>query len=275
MRSSRVLLAVAMGFLAIPASLPAQKLKPSTVSEFDCYIQSAEARMAGRTAFLLADSEPVLMQQLTHGGKIVTVVGNGPNPHKITGAMVYDWVGSVFVPGATVERTIQMLQDYNHRSQYFPEVIASSKLLCRTGEGRFGFTMRMKEPDVVDVDSDVTWERIDARHWRCRSYSTDLRPAGKDHGYLLRLNSYWRFAETGGGVVVEGESITLSGEFGSMMRTLGSMMGINPEKSLKKTLGSIRETVSNKGLQFAPPPAGLPACGEPVRGAGCALQSRP
>ena len=63
-----------------------------------------------------------------------------------------------------------------------------------------GTLMRMKEPDVVDVDSDVTWERIDARHWRCRSYSTDLRPAGKDHGYLLRLNSYWRFAETEKGV---------------------------------------------------------------------------
>ena len=28
--------------------------------------------------------------------------------------------------------------------------------------------------------------------------------------------------------------------------------------------------MSNKGLQFAPPPAGLPACGEPVRAAGCA-----
>ena len=157
-------------------------MKPPTDSEFDCYVQSAEARMAARTAFFAADSEPGLMQQVMHGAKIVTVVGSGANPHKIAGGMVYDWIGSVFVPGATLERTIRMLQDYNHRSQYFPEVIPRSKLLCRTGEERFGFTMRMKEPDVVDVDSDVIWERVDARHWRCRSYSTDLRPAGKDHG---------------------------------------------------------------------------------------------
>ena len=33
---------------------------------------------------------------------------------------------------------------------------------------------------------------------------------------------------------MEGQSITLSGEFNALLRTLGSWMGINPEKSLKK-----------------------------------------
>jgi hypothetical protein len=162
-----------------------------------------------------------------------------------------------------------MLQDYDHRPQYFPEVIATSKLLCRTGDNHFRFTMRMKEPAVMDVESDVVWQKMDPQRWRCRSYSTQITNVGKDQKYVQRLFTYWRLKETDKGVYIEGESITLSGEFGSFMRTLGSLVGINPEKSLKKTLNSMRETMHKPGMEFALPAAGLPACGEPFRVAGC------
>jgi hypothetical protein len=99
-----------------------------------------------------------------------------------------------------------------------------------------------------------------------------VREIGKQKGYLHRLNSYWRFVETNGGVFVEGETITLSGEFSSFMRTLGSLAGINPEKSLKRTLSSMREAVSSK-REFSYPPQGLPQCGEPVSFAACKLLS--
>ena len=73
---------------------------------------------------------------------------------------------------------------------------------------------------------------------------------------------------------MEAETITLSGEFGSFMRALGSMMGINPEKSLRKTLESMRESHAQAGRWSSPrPPAGLPDCGEPVRMAGCPASS--
>jgi hypothetical protein len=73
-------------------------------------------------------------------------------------------------------------------------------------------------------------------------------------------------------VFVEGETITLSGEFGSLMRTLGSLAGISPEKSLRHTLTSIREAVSSS-REFPAPPENLPACGETIRMGGCPLQS--
>jgi hypothetical protein len=258
---------------AIPAWLPAQPLKPQTVSDFECYVQSAESRMAGRKAFLTADSDPAMLQQLMRGAAVQTVLGNGPNPHKVRGAMVYDWIGTVFIPGTTVDRTVRMLQDYDHRALYFSEVIATSKLLCRTGEERFGFSMRLKEPAVIDSENDVVWERLDAHRWRCRSYSTKVTEIGKQHGYLLGLNSYWRFFETEKGVFAEGQTITLSGEFGALMRTLGSMAGINPEKSLKKSLASMRESLLKPGLEFAAPPTGMPTCGPQIRRVGCDLVS--
>lgn len=252
-----------LAVLAVP-TLPAQSLKPASLQEFDCYVHSAEERMARQPPVSPAES-----------GSIATTPGNGDNPHKITGAMIYDWIGTVFIPGATLERTVRMLQDYDHRARYFPEMITAARLLCRTGEDRFGFTMRLKEPSVIDTEGDVVWERIDAQHWRCRSYSTKVNEVGKQHGYLYRLNSYWRFAELPHGVYVEGHTITLSGEFGSFMRTLGSLAGINPEKSLRKTLASMRETMQKQGMEFSKPRDGMPDCGEPIRPPVCTLpQSR-
>ncbi|HEV3197787.1 MAG TPA: hypothetical protein VGZ73_07760 [Bryobacteraceae bacterium] len=256
--------------LLIPAGLPAQNLKPETAQQFDCYIQSAEARMNARKAFMLADTDTALSDQIVRGQKIRTIEVNGPNPHKLAGGQVYDWIGAIFIPGATLDRLMRMLQDYDHRAQYFPETISTSKLLCMTGAGHFQYSMRMKEPAILDVESDVVWERVDPQRWRLRSVSRRVAEVGKDHGYLRRLNSYWRFAETPKGVFVEAETITLSDEFGAMTRALGSaLMGINPEKSLKHSLTSMRESVLKPGLDIPKLPAGLPACGDPAPPAVC------
>jgi len=267
------LLILAVSCMASPRGLHAQELKPETIRDFECYIQSAEKRMDTRQAFLLADSNAALKQQVVEGRRVQTAPGNGVNPHKLTGGHLYDWAGTVFIEGATLERTLRFLQDYDHRPQYFPEVIATSKLLCRTGEGQFRFTMRMKEPSPIDVESDVVWQKVDAHRWKCHSYSTQIKNVGKDQRYIQRLFTYWRLFETDKGVYVEGQSITLSGEFNALLRTIGSWMGINPEKSLKKTLTYMRENMHKPGMEFALPPAGLPACGDPLRLAGCAAIS--
>ena len=256
-------------FLLFAASLRAQTVKPETSQAFGCYVQSAEARMQAKSMFLEADSSAALREQLVRNHNIVTILANGPNPHKLPGGMLYDWIGTVFIPGTTLDRIVRMLQDYDHRAQYFSEIVSAAKLFCRTGEGRFRFSMRLKEPAVIDTENDVVWERVDQYRWRCRSYSTKVQEIGKQHNYLFRLNSYWRFAETAQGVYVQGETITLSGEFSSLMRTLGSLAGINPEKSLKKTLEEMRESQLKPGLDFALPPAGLPDCGDPYRALGC------
>jgi hypothetical protein len=249
--------------------LAAQSPKPETVQAYQCYVESAEARMRTAERFMTVDSNPALEEQLVRGHKILTFLGNGPNPHKVPGGMLYDWIGAIFIPGTTVDRTVRMLQDYDHRAQYFSEIMSASKLLCRQGEGRFGFSMTLKEPSVVETENDVTWERLDGQRWICRSYSTKVHEIGKQHNYLVRLNSYWRFRETPKGVVVQGQTITLSGEFGSLMRTLGSLAGINPEKSLKKSLELMRETMTKPNMEFALPPAGLPDCGAPYSTPAC------
>lgn len=260
--------------LALAAALQTQTPKPETLSAYACYVQSAESRMANRKTFLLADADPARLRALVHDKKILTVAGNPANPQKAPGGMIFDWVGTVFIPGATVQRTLRMLQDYDHRAEYFSDVVASSRLFCSAGGSRFGFRMRIKEPVVADSDNDVVWEKVDDRRWRCRSYSGDVQEIGKPKGYLQRINSYWRFAETADGVFVEGEAITLSGEFGSVMRALGSLAGISPAKSLRRTLTSMREVLSST-REFTPPAAGLPACRETSPLPACKPASQP
>jgi len=254
-----------------PPGLRAQ-LKPEAQHDFDCYIQSAEARMDARKAFVLADADAALNQKLVRGQKVETISANGANPHKLAGGQVHDWIATAFIPGGSLDRLIRMLQDYDHRPQYFPETISASRLLCRSGENHFRYTMRLKEPAVIDVESDVVWEPVDQHRWRVRSYSTHTSEVGKDHGYLRRLYSDWRFAEADKGIYVESETITLSDEFGSMARTFGSMLlGISPEKSLRHSLAAMRESVLKPGLEIPTLAPGLAACGEAVRPGGCAV----
>lgn len=271
MRARSLLMTVSC--LAISSTVYAQELKPETARDFECYVQAAEQRMAARQAYLIADSDTALNDQMVRGHRVETVPGNGENPHKVAGGLIFDWVGSVFIPGANLDQTLRMLQDYDHRAQYFSETIGSSKLLCRRADKQFRYTMRLKEPAVLDVESDVMWERVDPHRWRCTSYSTSVQAVGKDKGYLRRLYSYWRFSETSDGVYVEGETITLSDEFSSFMRGLGSLMGINPEKSLRHSLESMRESLEKPGAQFPGPVTGVAECGEPYQPghpSGCA-----
>jgi len=257
------------------AALDGQTVSSQTIGEFECYVQSAEARMASRKTFLLADTDAALNEQVMGGKKVVVSPIPGSNPRKMTDAMLFDWVGTVFIPGARLDRMMRMLQDYDHRAQYFGDLVVSSKLNCRSGEGHFGYSMRMKEPVVTDSDYDVVWEKVDAQRWKCRSCSTKVREVEKQHGYLLRLCSYWRVAAIDKGVYVESEAIELTGQFGSVTRALGSMfLGLSPEKSLRRSLTSIRDVVLRPGAEFALPPAGLPECGEVYKPAGCAAGSQ-
>ena len=235
----------------VAGCLSAQPSKPQTQREFDAYVQSAETRMGARKAVTVANSQKAVQ----------TIEANGANPHKLSGGQLYDWIGTVFIPGASLEKLVRMLQDYDHRPTYFPETIASAKLLCRDGN-RFRYTMRLKEPAVIDVENEVLWDPVTDHRCHCRSYSIRTAEVGKDHGYLRQLYSYWWFAEVDKGVSVQAETITLSDEFGAMTRALGSMlMGINPEKSLKHSLASMRDSVLKPGLEIPAPPQGTPACG--------------
>jgi hypothetical protein len=81
--------------------------------------------------------------------------------------------------------------------------------------------------------------------------------AGEDSGYLWKLNSYWRFAEREGGVVVECETVGLSRPLGSWVGffdvlLLGRIKKIAESvarESLEDTLAAMRDGVTGKSVE--------------------------
>jgi len=69
-----------------PAGLGAQELNPATAHAFDCYVQSAEARLDARKAFLAADWDADLNDRLVRGQRVEAFPANGANPHKLPSA---------------------------------------------------------------------------------------------------------------------------------------------------------------------------------------------
>lgn len=102
----------------------------------------------------------------------------------------------------------------------------ASRLISRDGDNLHIF-LRMREHKVITVvldgEYDVRYGRLDASHQYSFSRSaqiTEIVDAGESHehpladvdshGYLWRMNSYWRFVQTDDGVVVECEAISLT-----------------------------------------------------------------
>lgn len=221
-------LALSFCLLAGPASLTATDLKPETVKAFDEYIRAKEAHLrdqVSRGQFLWADQAPGRAQQLREG-KILTEPSGDQAALRLPDALIHDWIGAVFIPGATVDRVINLVQDYEHQPLvYQPEVIGS-KILQHTGND-YKVLLRLKKKKVLTVvlntEHAVHYERMDETRWQSWSHTTHIAevenpgkanerelPAGKDHGFLWRLNSYWRFQEREGGVYMECEAISLT-----------------------------------------------------------------
>jgi hypothetical protein len=76
---------------------------------------------------------------------------------------------------------------------------------------------------VLDTDHDVHYYPLDSTREHSRSYATRISEVenpgrndehvlepGEGHGFLWRLNSYWRFQERDGGVYIECQAVSLS-----------------------------------------------------------------
>jgi hypothetical protein len=67
------------------------------------------------------------------------------------------------------------------------------------------------------------------------------RPEGSDRGFLWRLNSYWRYQQVDGGVIVECESISLSRSVPPALEPLvRPLVDMVARESMERTLESLR-----------------------------------
>ena len=145
------------------------------------------------------------------------------------------------------------------QDNYRPEVLAS-RLVSHSGND-FKVYLRLMKKKVItvilDTNYDVRYFPLDATRCHSRAYSTRIAevenagkphehvlPLGNDHGFLWRLDSYWRFQERDGGVYVECEAISLTRSIPAGLGWLiEPIIQSLPRESLANTLRETRTAI--------------------------------
>lgn len=165
---------------------------------------------------------------------------------RVPSGTISDWHGSVFVPGITVDRLLHRLQ---HPGTPPPqEDVLSSRVLGRT-EDSLRVSIRLVRHAIVTVSYDTEHEmrfcRRTPRLAEAKSVATRIEEiGGTDHGFLWRLNSYWRYEEIDGGVLVDLQSLTLSRDVPSLVRPIAApLVARIARESVVRTLDAMRRFV--------------------------------
>ena len=240
------------------------QLKPRTLQAFETYLCEAEAGMQptliGDRPFLWSDLDSNRSQQVRKG-EIVAEFWSGQKPLEVPNGLIHDWVGAVFIPHATVEGVLSLVQDYdNHKNIYQPEVM-DSKLLAHDGND-FQIYLRLLKKKIItvvlDTDHDVHYQSVDPTRWFCRSCTTriaEVDDAGTPkekvlapdtgYGFLWRLYSCWRFQERDDGVYTECRAISLTRDIPlGLAWIIEPIIRKLPKESLINTLKATREALT-------------------------------
>ncbi len=243
-------------------------LKPETLLAYTAHVAAAEAdieaRLRGEEQFQSGSSER--LQQLRKGAILVDLY-SGARPLQAPEGLIHDWIGVVCVPGATVEKTLALLQNYeNHHTIFQPDVIAS-RLIRRQGDD-YQIYLRLRKKKIItvilDTDHDAHYFAINSTRWACHSRSTRIsevedagkpsenaRPPDRGHGFLWRLNSYWRFEESEDCTYIECRAISLTRDVPSALAWIIEPMILKlPRESLKATLEATRRALTQPTTQL-------------------------
>lgn len=263
--TTAVLVAV---LFALPGTLNATDLQPQTAQAFDRYIQLTEAQINSELAqsgpYMWVERLPETRRaaataQLRDGQIVVERLDTLDDGKTITvpDGIIHHWIGTVFVPGATLAQTLSFMQDYNHKVDYFKPDITRSKILRQEGDDYFVLMRFYKKKvitTVIDTDQQVHYHVVDRTHAWSRSWTTrvqevenagqsdeKLEPEGHDRGILWRMNTYWRFEEKDGGTYIECQAISLTRDIPTGLGwMLGPFVTSVPKESLEFTLSTAR-----------------------------------
>jgi hypothetical protein len=257
--------------LATPLSAAAAILQMRTLQSWDRYIQQTDKRIASElldeSRFLRMDAmkpaNTAKIQSELKAGNVyaerMKTLDAGGREIEVRDGLIHHWYGAIFIPGIKVDPLLRWIQDYDQQYKHFKEV-EKSNLITHNGD-TFRIYLRLTRTKVVTVryntEHTVIYRDNGPGRASSRSFTTKIAeidnagtpsekelPIGNDSGYLWRLNSYWRFREHDGGVIVECESVSLSREIPyGFAWLIGDYLETIPRESLQSTLTSLREGI--------------------------------
>jgi putative flippase GtrA len=243
-------------------------LQAKTLRDFTRYVTNVESRrtreIEKKEPFLdierlPADQRARAFAALKRGEVIVTrgaAYDSGTNEINIDGGLVNHWRGTVFVPKVKLDDLLKVLQE-PQADKHKQEDVLSSRVVSRDGD-RQKVYLRLRRTKFVtvvyDTEYDVEYQRLAPDRALSNSISTKVveienagtpreraLPEGNDHGYMWRLNSYWRYKQHEDGVLVEIESLTLSRDLPAIIGPLiRPIVTSTARESMTRTLASVR-----------------------------------
>ena len=245
--------------------LAAEAPAPAATAAFNSYVSKVEARLdrqhrANRAAgdgFLAAED----FARLQRGELIIDQLTPATGA-ELPGALLHDWRGTAFVPGANAADFERVMRDFNAYAQrYAPEVL-TAKVLAQQGD-QYQVTMRVRQKHiltvVMDTAYDVTFGRLDAQRGDSISRSTKIAEIdspgtaeehalgpSEEHGFLWRLNTYWSYEERDGGLEIQIETVSLSRSIPTGLGwAIGPFVESIPRESLEFTLNATCKALKN------------------------------
>lgn len=223
----------------------------AAVAAFNAYSAGVERRLAEehRTpdSFLAISGGD--MQSRLRRGEVVIERLTPAADSEFPGALLHDWRGSVFVPGAKAQDFERLMRDVGAYPRYFsPQVLRARAQRQDADHMRAWMRVRQRHVLTVTLDTayEITFGSLDARHGYVLSRSTKIAEVGspgteaehvlnaeEEHGFLWRLNSYWSYEERDGGLYLQLESISLTR---SIPRGLGWAIGPYVESVPRESL---------------------------------------
>lgn len=220
---------ITLSLLLTPVAFAAT-LKPESVQAWDRYVAAAEAKLEkraqGNETFLWVDESQDRRRRVQNGEIVVAETYSGVNK-KAPSALIHDWIGAAFIPGANVEDVIAVVRNYASYPEYYHPGVASAKVSSKSAtEDKFSLVLvnqAVLVKTAVEAECHSTVTRLSDKIWYSETSATRIQeiedygrptehrlPAGEGGGYLWRLASITRYEERDGGVYVEVEAMALS-----------------------------------------------------------------
>jgi len=263
-------LALALGGFLSSGDLDLE-LKPATLAAFDKYVKLTEARMSGEidgaSDFLWIDRQPQaernrLHERLKRGEVLVESLEtrDGQAEIDVPDGLIHHWIGTVFMPGVTLDRVMTFVKDYGNYSKHFAPTIVRSRLVSQTND-HFELAMRTSTKKVItvviDADYAVDYRMLGTDRVYTKSVARNFyevadagtpqerrTPAEQGRGYLWRLNNYCSFQQRPEGTYEQCESISLTTTVPWVFRFIVMPFVTSvPRETLEFTLGRVRAGV--------------------------------
>jgi hypothetical protein len=256
-------LPLAIAVLALATAPSEADLRPPTLAAFERYVTLTEARMAGEMSgaspFLWidrqADGRQALLEKLKRGEVVSAPLQtrDGKAEIAVPDGLIHHWVGTVLLPGATIDRVMAFVKDYPKYPARFAPMIQRARVLAITGSLRrrhrtwpegligvidadYGVDCTLRPTSVVSRSASNIYVEDLARRRRT--------PADRGQGFLRRLNTYCWFDQRPEGVYEQCESISLTRDvptgLGWLIRPFITSI---PRETIEFTLGKVRAGV--------------------------------